>query len=124
MHGHTLFGKGGKVGPDLTTFRRDDLDTMLLSIVNPSAEIREGYVTYSIATEDGRSLSGVLIDQDKNVVVIRGADGKDLSIPRGEIEEMKPSKASIMPEGLLKSMNEQQLRDLFAYLRTTQPLID
>ena len=42
----------------------------------------------------------------------------------GEIEEMKPSKASIMPEGLLREMNSQQLRDLFAYLRTTQPLID
>jgi putative heme-binding domain-containing protein len=97
---------------------------MLLNIVNPSAEIREGYVSYNIATEDGRSLLGVLIDQDKNVVVIRGADGKDVSIPRGEIEEMKPSKASIMPEGLLRSMSEQQIRDLFAYLRTTQPLID
>ena len=42
---HTLFGKGGKVGPDLTTYRRDDLETMLLNIVNPSAEIREGYAT-------------------------------------------------------------------------------
>ena len=42
---HTLFGKGGKVGPDLTTYRRDDLETMLLNIVNPSAEIREGYST-------------------------------------------------------------------------------
>jgi hypothetical protein len=37
---------------------------------------------------------------------------------------MKPSKASIMPEGLLRTMSEQQIRDLFAYLRTTQPLID
>lgn len=121
---HTLFGKGGKVGPDLTTFRRDDLDTMLLSIVNPSAEIREGYVSYLIATDDGRTLTGVLVDQDKNVVMIRGADGKDLSIPRGEIEAMKPSKTSIMPEGLLHGLNGQELRDLFAYLRTTQPLID
>ena len=42
---HTLFSKGGKVGPDLTTYRRDDLETMLLNIVNPSAVIREGYTT-------------------------------------------------------------------------------
>ncbi|ODT99691.1 MAG: hypothetical protein ABS79_04195 [Planctomycetes bacterium SCN 63-9] len=121
---HTLFGRGGKVGPDLTTFRRDDLDTMLLSIVNPNAEIREGYSSYLIATEDGRTLTGVLVDQDKNGVVIRGADGKDLALPRSEIAEMKASKTSIMPEGLLRGLDSQQVRDLFAYLRTTQPLID
>ena len=46
---HTLFGKGGKVGPDLTTYRRDDLETMLLNIVNPSADIREGYATHIVS---------------------------------------------------------------------------
>jgi putative heme-binding domain-containing protein len=121
---HTLFGKGGKVGPDLTTYRRDDLETMLLNIVNPSAEVREGYTSYVVATTDGRTLTGVLVEQDKNVVVLRGSDGKELTLPRDAIEEMKPSKASLMPEGLLKDFNEQQVRDLFAYLRSTQPLID
>ncbi len=57
---HTLFGKGGKVGPDLTTYRRDDLETMLLNIVNPSAEIREGYASHVVATTDGRTLSGIV----------------------------------------------------------------
>ena len=68
---HTLFGKGGKVGPDLTTYRRDDLETMLLNIVNPSAEIREGYASHVVATTDGRTLSGIVIEQDQNVVVLR-----------------------------------------------------
>ena len=54
---HTLFGKGGKVGPDLTTYRRDDLEAMLLNIVNPSAEIREGYASQVVATTDGRTLT-------------------------------------------------------------------
>ena len=88
---HTLFGKGGKVGPDLTTYRRDDLETMLLNIVNPSAEIREGYAGYVVATTDGRTLTGVVVEQDKNVVVLRGSDGKELTLPRDAIEEMKPS---------------------------------
>ena len=121
---HVLFGKGGKVGPDLTTYRRDDLETMLRNIVNPSAEIREGYNMLIIATTDGRVLTGVLVEQDKNVVVLRGGDGKEVTLPRSEIDSMRPGRGSMMPEGLLNEYNPQQIRDLFAYLRSTQPLID
>ena len=121
---HSLFGKGGKVGPDLTTYRRDDLEAMLLNIVNPSAEIREGYASQVVATADGRTLSGIVAEQDRNVVVLRGNDGREVTLARDAIEEIKPSRASLMPEGLLKSLAEQQVRDLFAYLRSTQPIID
>jgi putative heme-binding domain-containing protein len=121
---HTLFGKGGKVGPDLTTYRRDDLETMLLNIVNPGAEIREGFAASLIATTDGRVLTGVVVEQDQNIVVLHGSDGKEHAIDRAEIDQVKPSPTSIMPEGLLKELTDQQVRDLFAYLRSTQPLID
>ena len=121
---HTLFGKGGKVAPDLTTYRRDDLDSMLLNIVNPSAEIREGFTTSIIATNDGRVLSGIVIEQDKNIVVLRGDDGKESAVARDEIDAIKTSTKSIMPEGLLNGLGDQEVRDLFAYLRSTQPLID
>jgi len=121
---HTLFGQGGKVGPDLTTFRRDDLETMLLNIVNPNAEIREGYSTSIVAMTDGRVLSGVVVEADNNVVVLHGSDGKELSLARSEIDAIKPGPNSIMPEGQLESLSEEQVRDLFAYLRSTQPLID
>jgi hypothetical protein len=56
--------------------------------------------------------------------VLRGNDGKEMTLARDSIEEIKPSRASLMPEGLLKSLGEQQVRDLFAYLRSTQPSID
>ena len=118
---HAMFGRGGRVGPELTTYRRDDLDTLLLNVVNPSAEIREGYAGFQVATTDGRSLSGVLVDQDPNVVVLRGGDGRDSAVRRPEIEEMKASTASLMPEGILDGLAEREVRDLFAYLRSTQP---
>jgi putative heme-binding domain-containing protein len=121
---HTLFRSGAKVGPELTTYRRDDVENMLLNIVNPSAEIREGYTTHIVAMADGRVLSGVLVEEDKNVVVLRGSDGKELALARADIDAMRKSPSSIMPEGLLKDLSDQQVRDLFAYLRTTQPLID
>jgi putative heme-binding domain-containing protein len=121
---HTLFSKGGKVGPDLTTFRRDDLDAMLLNIVNPSAEIREGFVSSVIASNDGRILSGVIVEQDKNVIILRDADGHDTTLDRKAIDALRPSKKSLMPEQLLDTLNAQQVRDLFAYLRSSQPLVD
>jgi putative membrane-bound dehydrogenase-like protein len=121
---HTLFGKGGKVGPDLTTYRRDDLETMLLNIVNPSAVIREGYTTLVVSLADGRVLSGVVVEQDNNVAVLRASDGKEIAIARADIDSMHTANTSMMPEGLLKGLSDQQLRDLFAYLRSTQPLID
>ena len=119
---HTLFFKGGKIGPDLTSYQRDDLGTMLTSIVEPSAEIREGFRNYSVKTKDGRELSGFLTDSDTAIVAIRGFDGQDVRIPRADLVELKPMEASLMPEGLLGGMTDQEVRDLFAYLRIPQPI--
>ena len=55
---HTLYGEGGQVGPDLTSFKRDDTIRVLTNIVNPSAEIREGFENYMLLTEDGRIVNG------------------------------------------------------------------
>lgn len=119
---HVLFAQGGKIGPDLTTFKRDDLRGMLLNVVQPSAEIREGFENYLAQTADGRTLGGLIVDQDAQTVVLRSAEGHDSTIPREEIEELRAVKVSLMPEGLLKGYTDQQVRDLFAYLRSTQPL--
>jgi putative heme-binding domain-containing protein len=121
---HTLFAQGGQVGPDLTAFRRDDFANMLLHVVNPSAEIREGYETYQVETKDGRLVVGLLVDRDNQVVVLRGADGQTVTVRQDQVEEMAATKRSLMPEGLLKGLSDQQVRDLFAYLRSTQPLND
>jgi putative membrane-bound dehydrogenase-like protein len=119
---HLLFAQGGKIGPDLTTYKRDDLRGMLLNVMNPSAEIREGFENYIVLTTDGRALTGFIADQDTNVVVLRGADGQNVTVGRDEIDEMTATRQSVMPEGLLKDLGDQQIRDLFAYLRATQPL--
>jgi putative heme-binding domain-containing protein len=54
--------------------------------------------------------------------VLRGLDGQDVSIPRAEVRDLKPSPISVMPEGLLAGLNDQELRDFFAYLRISQPI--
>jgi putative heme-binding domain-containing protein len=95
---------------------------MLLHIVHPSAEIREGYENILIETKDERSLNGFLIERDANVVVIRGPDGQNITLQQKDIVEMRAAGLSLMPEGLLDHLSEQEVRDLFAYLRSTQPL--
>ena len=119
---HRLFDEGRTVGPDLSSYPRADLKSMLLHIVNPSAEIREGYENYLVETFDGRSLSGYKFDENRSSVVIRGADGRDVQIQKDDIENIEALPQSIMPEGILKSLTEKQRCDLFAYLRSTQPL--
>jgi putative heme-binding domain-containing protein len=96
---------------------------MLLNIVNPNAEIREGYENYLVTTKSGRLLSGFLVERDDRISVLRGPDGQNTSVTADDLEEMKPAGLSLMPEGLLDGLDLQQLRDLFAYLRSTQPLV-
>ena len=121
---HTLFGQGGQIGPDLTAYQRNDLSHLLLGIVNPSAEIREGFQTMLVVTTDGRTASGLLIDQDEQVVVLRESDGQAVTIARSQVDELVPQQKSLMPERLLNNLTDQQVRDLFSYLRSTQPLND
>ncbi|MBX3742991.1 MAG: c-type cytochrome [Akkermansiaceae bacterium] len=119
---HQLFHKGGNIGPNLTSYQREDLGTMLVSIVDPNAEIREGYGNHTVTTKDGRVLGGFLADQDSNVIVLRGFDGNDTTVPREQIAESKAAGLSLMPEGLLDQLSDKQMRDLFAYLRISQPI--
>ncbi len=119
---HKLFFKGGNAGPDLTVYQRDNLDTMLPSIINPNAEIREGFEYYVVETRDGRSLSGFIVDRDNQVTVLRGLEGENITLRASEIEDLQPMGRSLMPEGLLEGLDEKKLRDLFAYLRISQPI--
>ncbi len=119
---HTLHAQGGTVGPDLTTYKRDDAANLMLHIVNPNAEIREGFETHVITTESGRTLNGIIVEKDNRVVVLRTADGQKVVIPRDEIDSQRVTGVSLMPEGALQGLSDQEVRDLFAYLRSSQPL--
>ena len=119
---HKLFHKGGRIGPNLTHYQRDDLDTLLPGILDPSREIREGFEQIHVQTRDGRLLSGFLADRTDKLLILRGIDGGDTVVEQSQVESAKVSPRSLMPEGLLAGLNEQQLRDFFAYLRIAQPI--
>lgn len=121
---HTLFDGGGQIGPSLTGYQRDQLETLTLNIVGPSLEVREGYQSYALLTESGQLLTGFIEQDSPDQVTLRAVDGLSYTIERERIESMKPQPQSLMPEGLLDNLSEQQIRDLFAYLRSSQPLSD
>ena len=97
-------------------------ERILVSIINPNLEIREGFENNVVLTSDGRVITGFLADKDEQVVIIRGADRQNVVLQKGAIDAIKAISLSVMPEGTLKQLEDQQLRDLFAYLRSSQPV--
>jgi putative heme-binding domain-containing protein len=67
-------------------------------------------------------VTGFLPDRSDRSLAIRGLDGQDVMLPRDTVERTRPLGRSLMPEGLLDGLSDQQIRDLFAYLRTSQPV--
>lgn len=114
---HTLFGVGGKVGPDLTGSNRANLDYLLENILDPSAVIPKEYAASVVETRDGRTLTGI-VRSDTTVALTLVTVNETLVLPRGEVESMNVSKISMMPEDLLKQLTEGEVRSLVAYLQS------
>ncbi|PAW80193.1 MAG: dehydrogenase [Pedosphaera sp. Tous-C6FEB] len=118
---HTLNKEGGKIGPDLTGYERDNLDFILPAIVDPSLAIREEYIAFNITTTDAATLTGLVTELTKSSVTLLDIAGNKTVLPRTGIKDMRASHTSLMPEGLLDALNEQQVRDLFAYFTASAP---
>ena len=112
---HTLFEVGGKVGPDLTGSNRSDLDYILQNMVDPNAVIPNDYRASTLETKDDRVITGIVKAQDDHSVTILTAN-ESITIPRKEIRSIKQNELSMMPEGLIDALTEQEVRDLIYYL--------
>ncbi|HSI75449.1 MAG TPA: PVC-type heme-binding CxxCH protein [Lunatimonas sp.] len=114
---HRMKGSGGIIGPELTGYDRKNLDYMLLHIVDPNADIREGYETYQIQTKDGRLLVGSVASQSGGTIELMPIFGnKRTVIPEERILTKKIQQVSSMPERTLSTLTEEEVKDLFAYL--------
>ena len=121
---HQLHSEGGKFGPDLTPYPRHELSYLLLHTVDPGAVIRPAYQGVVIVTDDERMLTGILAESTPRTVTLLDANNKRTLLARDDIEHMKDSELSPMPENLFSTFKPQAIRDLFAYLRskTSGPL--
>ncbi|MDR3638641.1 MAG: c-type cytochrome [Isosphaeraceae bacterium] len=114
---HKLFGAGGEIGPDLTGVARNDTTALLANIVDPSAVIRAQYLQYAAVTTTGRTLAGIVVQQDNGGVTLLDARNQRTTLRRDEIEELRELPTSIMPEDLLKALSPQEVRDLFRFVQ-------
>ena len=118
---HRLHGEGHAVGPELTHANRADRDYLLVQLVDPNAIIRKEYVTYIASTKDGRVLQGLLVEQNAGGVTLLAAKAEKVAIATSNLDELRESEASLMPENVLKKLSPQELRDLFAFLQSNVP---
>ncbi|MBO0697742.1 MAG: c-type cytochrome, partial [Zavarzinella sp.] len=117
---HRFYGEGGATGPDLTqSAGRFSYKDMAESIIEPSKVVSDQYKASVVFTGDGKTYTGKIISDTKDGIVIL-TDPEDstkvVEVKRADIDQVKPSAVSLMPEKLLQPLNEDEVADLMAYL--------
>ena len=116
---HKIGERGIALGPDLSTIgklrQREDL---LESILEPSRRIEPKFAAYVAHTADGRSITGLLVRRDEKEVVLRDAQNKEIILAAKNVEELRPSRTSLMPDGQVAGLTAQEAADLLEYLAT------
>ncbi len=115
---HRISGEGGSIGPDLSTAgKKFSTADMLDAIIEPSKAISDQYGSQQVLTADGKTLVGRAVEiGDELYVYTADAEAKPVVLKKDDIEQVTPSKLSQMPAGLIDALNEDELRDLIAYL--------
>jgi len=113
---HAIGGIGGKVGPDLTSIGASaQIDYLIESVLYPNRKIKEGYHSVIIETKDGMDLSGVLVNENSNELVLRDATGKDTTIAKNNVQS-RATGNSLMPSGLVDALSPGERMDLYRFL--------
>jgi len=114
---HRVRGKGGEVGPDLSRLGRGlERDRLIDSILQPSRDIAPEFAAWEIITKDGDSWVGRILKEETKDLTLLGPSNRPVSIPRGDIAVRRPSRVSMMPDGLQRGLTRKEFRDLVAFL--------
>ncbi len=121
---HAIGGAGGLVGPDMVSLGASaQPDYLLDSLLDPNAKVKENYNTSVVVKTDGKVVSGIRIQESETAVTLRTAENTIVTIPKTEIEETVAG-VSLMPEGLIDTLTEDELSSLVKFLselgRTSQ----
>lgn len=119
---HKLDDVGHAVGPDLAAIGNRGAEAILLAVLDPNREVNPQYLSYTLRTTDGRTITGMISAETATSVSLRRAEGTGDTVLREEIDALRSSGVSLMPEGLEKQVPPQELADIIAYLlsRTTK----
>ena len=118
---HALDGAGHAVGPNLAALPNKSPQYLLAEILDPSRNLDSRYAEYKAVTRDGRVVSGLLAAETGTAITLRGQQAKDETVLRADLETLRGSGKSLMPDGLEKDLPPQDVADLFAYLTAADP---
>lgn len=113
---HQLEGVGKSVGADLSAARSRGLESILLNIIDPNREVKPAFVTYVVTTTSGKIITGMIASESANSLTLWKADHQNETTLRNNIEEMRSTGISFMPEGVEKNISITVMADLLAYL--------
>jgi putative membrane-bound dehydrogenase-like protein len=112
---HEFHGGGQKVGPDLIGSGRSNLDALLANVIDPNQIIGNGYENFTVATKDGRTLAGRVVEDTPSHVKLLGAGGAAQVVPRDQIATLTNTKQSLMPMGF-GAFPDTAFRDMIWYI--------
>src|SRR5436309_3794966 len=113
---HAIGGVGGKVGPDLTSIGASaPVDYLVESLFYPNRKIKEGYHAVVLETEDGQELSGILVRENNEQLVIRDVSNREVALAKNSVKN-RTMGGSLMPSGLIDNLGSQERIDLFRFL--------
>jgi putative heme-binding domain-containing protein len=121
---HKIYGEGQDVGPEITSNGRNDFDQLISNVFDPSLVIGEAYQATTVATTDGRVLTGLLAEDSPQRIILKVQGGKRETVARSDVDEIKVSNVSLMPEDLEKQLKPQEIADLFSFLALDKPPTD
>jgi hypothetical protein len=113
---HVHGGEGERIGPDLTGMATHPKEEMLLNIIDPSRNVEGNFRVYAVATTSGRVLTGMLAAESRTAIELFDAEGKKQTLLREDIEELRASPKSLMPDGFEKQVSRKDLTDLLEFL--------
>ena len=109
---------GNAVGPDLAAIKNRSPNAMLTAILDPNAAVEDKFLSYNLLLEDGESITGIISDESGNSLQIKTPKGETVSVVRSDIEAMKGTGKSMMPEGLEEAVSKIDMKHLLSFLDT------
>ena len=121
---HRLDGVGAVVGPEISDSREQSYEKLLISILDPNRSIDANYFRYLARTEAGTVVEGLLKDSNSQTITLQSLNGALTTLIRDEIEELKSSGTSLMPEGIEAQISANEMADLLWYVKNWRYAVD
>lgn len=114
---HRMAGVGHIAGPDISDTRTKTLEQLLIDILDPNAAIDANYLNYQVVTKDGRVFTGLIAAETAAGLTLRRGDNQQDIILRQDIDEIRSTGQSLMPDGLEQNITIAQMADLLSFLK-------